>query len=508
MIDSRHPGRPGGRLVYNTLLNLAGLGVPFVVAVFAIPPLISRLGTDRFGILTLVWVVVSYLGLFDLGLGRALTQHLSEKLGRGEIDELPVLAWTALALMLLLGLLVGLAIIAITPWTVERAIKIPEAYRVDAKQAFYVIAASLPFVTTTVGLRGILESYQEFGAINAIRLPLGAFTFLGPLAVTYVSVNLSAISATLVAARIVAWAWHVYFCLKRTPALRISRRLEGKFVKPLIASGGWMTVSSVIGPFIAYIDRFVIGAVVSVAAVTYYVTPNEMITKLWIIPGALTGVLFPVFAAQSGARRVLFKDLLFRSSKYLFLILFPLSLAIVLFAPEILGIWLGPVFSRQSSHVLQWLTIGVTANCLAQIPFTLIQGVGQSGVTAKIHLAELAPYSLAMILGVYLGGINGAAIVWTIRALLDMLLMYAWANRTLGLRASPEPKLVGFLLLISGAFAAAFIMRTTDAKWIFLLSSLSGIFWVYWRGILDSGDRRALLDVRVRLADRSSWNQL
>lgn len=65
------------RLVRHSLYNVLGLGLPLLVAVFCIPVLIQKLGNANFGLLTLIWAVVSYFGLFDLGLGRALTQRLS-----------------------------------------------------------------------------------------------------------------------------------------------------------------------------------------------------------------------------------------------------------------------------------------------------------------------------------------------------------------------------------------------------------------------------------------------
>ena len=52
-----------------------------VVALVAIPVLLSQLGSARFGILSLAWTVVGYFGLFDVGLGRSLTQMISERLG-------------------------------------------------------------------------------------------------------------------------------------------------------------------------------------------------------------------------------------------------------------------------------------------------------------------------------------------------------------------------------------------------------------------------------------------
>ena len=74
---------PGGRtLVRNMIWNLIGQGAPLFVALFAIPLLIKGLGTERFGVLVLAWMVVGYFTLFDLGIGRATTKYTSEYLAK------------------------------------------------------------------------------------------------------------------------------------------------------------------------------------------------------------------------------------------------------------------------------------------------------------------------------------------------------------------------------------------------------------------------------------------
>ena len=57
-------------------LEYCGNGLLLAVAVFAIPLLISGIGLPKFGVLTLAWVVVGYFSVFDLGLGRAMTQPI------------------------------------------------------------------------------------------------------------------------------------------------------------------------------------------------------------------------------------------------------------------------------------------------------------------------------------------------------------------------------------------------------------------------------------------------
>ena len=81
----------GRKLAKNTLWNLLGQGVPLLVALLTIPHLIQGLGIDRFGVLSLAWMVIGYFSLFDMGLGRALTKLVAEKLGTGQTQDIPPL---------------------------------------------------------------------------------------------------------------------------------------------------------------------------------------------------------------------------------------------------------------------------------------------------------------------------------------------------------------------------------------------------------------------------------
>ena len=79
-MSDKHANLIGGRrLVRNVFWNLLGTGAPLLVAIVAIPMLIEGMGTARFGVLTLAWMVVGYFSLFDLGLGRALTKLVAER---------------------------------------------------------------------------------------------------------------------------------------------------------------------------------------------------------------------------------------------------------------------------------------------------------------------------------------------------------------------------------------------------------------------------------------------
>src|SRR5712692_4209533 len=139
----------GRLLARNTIWNLLGQLLPLAVAVVSIPPLVRGLSVARFGVLSLVWIVVGYFSLFDLGIGRALTKLVADKLGANEEHSIPPLAWTSLLLLFLGGVLGGLVTFAMSPWLVHRALKVPLELQAETLRGFYLLALPIPIVTTT-----------------------------------------------------------------------------------------------------------------------------------------------------------------------------------------------------------------------------------------------------------------------------------------------------------------------------------------------------------------------
>ncbi|WP_413437583.1 flippase [Sulfuriferula sp. GW1] len=414
----------GHLLARNTLWNLTGMGTPLLAALFSIPVLVASLGAERFGILTLAWMVIGYFSLFDLGLGRALTKLVAEKLGAGQEHAIPPLVWAALSLMLVLGLIGALIVILISPWLTQSALKISPALQEETLRSFYLLALSIPVVINTAGLRGILEAQQRFDIVNALRIPMGVLTFLGPLLILPFSHSLVAITSVLVVSRMVAWLAHLLLCIKVMPTLRTNVSIRRQDIRPLLHLGGWMTVTNIVGPLMVYLDRFLIGSMVSMAAVAYYVTPYEVVTKFLLIPGALVAVLFPAFSASLVSNQRHAADLFQRGVKYTFLVLFPLILATITFAHEGLGLWLNSEFATHGTKVLQWLAVGVFLNSLANIPFAFIQSAGRPDITAKLHLIELPFYLLTIWWLLHTWGIVGAAIAWAARAAIDAIALF------------------------------------------------------------------------------------
>lgn len=500
----------GSLLARNALLNLIGQVIPLIIGIIAIPFVIRGLGTDRFGLLSIAWVVLGYFTVFDLGLGRATTKFVSEALGKGDQEQVPRIVWTAVTVEALLGIAGAIVLALITPVLVGRVLNIPLALIAEAKITFYLLALSIPVVLISSSLLGVLAAAQRFDLVNAVKIPTSCATFLLPIVGLALGFNLPGIVVLIILARIGGLAAYIALNFREIPELKSYSGTLAIFPK-LFFFGGWIMVTSVVSPILVYFERFLIGSLLTVAALAFYSAPYEMVTRLKIIPASLTMTLFPAFSTLEGDQNKQKLATVFaRSVKYILLTLAPLVLAICLFAEDILRIWLGTEFAKESTNVLQLLSIGVLINALAHTPLSLLQGVGRPDLPAKFHLLEMPIYiAMAWILVIKLG-IVGAAIAWAIRVALDTLLLFVFTFKTCKLPANLFQK-NGLITL-----GTALCVLTGLAYWLRILSDPFPLFiqalilfilfylfaWLIWKKFIDFLDRSAILGL-VKLVKKS-----
>ncbi len=489
----------GKSIAKNTIYNLLGYGVPLIFALVLIPPLIKGLGQERFGILSLAWIIIGYFSLFDFGIGRTLTKIIAEKIGTEQIDQIPSVFWTSLILMLSISFIGTIIIIFFVPTIVYKFLNISGSLQKETLNTFYILAISIPIVTTTAGIRGVLEAYQKFGTINIIRSILGVFSFLGPLLCLIFTKSLFWIVLFLIFIRILVWVLYFNECLKLNSKLKSKLSFESNLIKPILKLSGWMTVSNIIVPIIVYLDRFLIGAFVSASAIAYYTTPYEAVTKLLLIPGAVIGVLFPVFSASYLNNPHFTKKLSLRAVKYIFIIIFPMVLLIITFANEGMSFWLGKKFAENSSLILQLLAAGVLFNSIAYIPFTFLQGIGKPDITAKVNLVELPLYIFAMWFAIKHAGINGAALVWFLRMIVDAIILFVFTQKVISAHFDFNFKL-SYLIIFTLIIASIFPILITNIsiKVIFLSIIILTFSYTSWKFLLIEEERLFLIS-RLKL---------
>lgn len=442
------------RLARNILWNALGIVLPLAVGILAVPAMVKGLGTERFGFLSIVWMMIGYFSIFDFGLGRALTQLAADRLGTGRESEIAALTATALVLVSGASVVIAAGLALAAGWIAQRTLGASPDLVAEATAAVVWLAASLPFVLLATVLSGLLEAYQRFMLLSAVRLPMGILVLVAPLAVLPWTRNLAVLTAVVGALRLVSALALGWLALRVVPSLGPELlHFRRQWVRPLLTCGGWLTISNLVSPLMLYFDRFVIAGVLGSTAIAWYTVPYDVLNRLLYIPQAIQGVLFPHFALLRAQGSAQVARVFSRGSLATLLLMVPALFAVMLLAHPGLSLWVGDSFAQRSTLVAKTLMLGVLVNAMARTPFVFIQGVGYARWTAVLHLLELPVYATALWLLLHGElGIEGAALAWSGRMVVDTVALY-------GLSARLEPRLLStvardLLLMVAACLAA------------------------------------------------------
>jgi O-antigen/teichoic acid export membrane protein len=315
-------------------------------------------------------------------------------------------------------------------WLVRKGLNVDVAMRFEVQVAFLLLALSLPPTILVMAPIGMLVAHQRFDLINKVRIPMTLLVYVGPAAISFFTPNLAVIIGFMAGTRFVnLFVFTLIF--KKLRLVQEVPLLDWKLVSPLLRYGGWMTVVHMISPLMLSLDRFMIAVLISASSVAYYAAPSEALVRLWSIPGAIVGVLFPALAALIVSDCERTKDLFDLGVKSIYILMFPVTLGVVLFAPEVLQAWLGHDYHVRSTAVMQIIAVGVYVYSINHMPAELINAAGRPRFTAVVRLLELPPYLLLTWWLILEYGIEGAAASWLIRIVIDTFVLFIASDRIL-----------------------------------------------------------------------------
>lgn len=420
----------------NTAYNIAGGLIPTVAAIFAVPYLLEHLGNEKFGVLAIIWALIGYVNLFDLGVSRSLTYEVS-KLNRSDRREVSdtILAGSTIAA----GTgAIGAAIICFgSEVFTTRWLNIGVSIRDDVFVSLVIISFAIVPVAINTAIRGALEGLDRFASANLNRSIVGTMMFLLPvLAIEFSDASLAAASLYLLAGRVILAFVSIGQVWKElTGAEYRHRPRQGSLfadiadkIRRLLRYGIWIAITGVVGPLMTSGDRFVIVKFVNAGLMPAYIIPQEGLQKLLLLPASLFGALFP---RMSGNWDDDVLKLFWKYYKMTAVGMAVICAAAAVMSYPILKWWISEEFAAQAYPISIVLCLGIWINSLSQAPYTLLHARGRPKITAIFHLIELVLYFALLIILLNLFGLIGAAYAWVLRVTLDLILLHFAALRVL-----------------------------------------------------------------------------
>lgn len=418
-------------LIQNIGINLFTKMLPLLVGIVTLPLLVKGLGVEKTGILQLTWSLIGYSSLFDLGLGRALTQLISRKLALSETQDIPAIIMTTLISISALGLIPAIILI-LAKTSLIQFLHVSATYVREAEWSICWLAISIPAMLAISCQTGILQSYQKFDWITWLNMPAIIGNFIAPVLMLHYTHRLGDIVAIMVISRIFMAGLFFIALSKCVQGLWDRYTIQPALLKPLFHFGKWITISNIISPLMVYLlDRLFLANLFSVKAASYYMVPFGILQKMTITPWAIMGVMFPALSGsfyldKAKSAKYYFKSLMLTAG----LLFFP-TVIITLYAKPLLSLWMGVDFSNHSYQLTQIIAIALYVYSINLVPSSLIQAIGKSDFTAKLQLIEFPLFLVSMYLNIKNFGIMAAPITLLIFFLFEGAALQWYALRLL-----------------------------------------------------------------------------
>jgi O-antigen/teichoic acid export membrane protein len=374
----------------------------------------------------LCWSAIGMSAIFELGIGRAVTHFTGKQQSQGSPAELGA-AWTFLWM---LGALVSVAALI-----GSLALQVLQNQSGVSVAAWSLLLATVPLGVLTAGYRGVIEGALQFGGAAVLRaltvVALMALPWL--FGIQYASVE--AVGLGFLVARLGVLGCHHAYERRSVGMVRQVRRAATR--QAYLRVGGFiasLAVATSIGTFLGYLDRLVLASGSAVQSFADYLVPFELVSRVGIIPAAVSSVLFAVVSSAKHSEEL--KARASQSHYTVGLFIIPVTVLCCLFAGPILETWMGVAPTLTSVRIMQVLAVGVAFNSIAQVALASAQAAGGERQIMWIYVAEL-PLTLLLTWWAFDEyGMTGLAIAWSGRCIIDCVALVVLQRRIHELRAA------------------------------------------------------------------------
>jgi O-antigen/teichoic acid export membrane protein len=353
------------RFALNVGMNWVSMAVNMAVPFFLMPFVVRHLGPIGYGVWILAVSTVSYLNLLDLGLRSAIIRFVSKSTTEGKIEEAQKAIGAALWFRLMIA--AGVACISIA-----LALLFPHLFKVPYElQRASQITVLLCALGVAVGLLsgvfgGVLSGVSRFDISSSITVMLTLGRAAGYVLIfrsSYIghseSRGLLALACCefgfILLSGLLTW----FAAIKVYPPCRIRISRPDISTLKMIWSYSFKTFIIIIAvQIVFYTDNVVVGAFLSVGAVTLYSIAGSLAMYSGQVSIAMGATFIPMASGMDAAGQTKnLQRLLLRGSQAALGLMLPIGITLLLRGKTFIGLWMGPQYSHPSGTILQILLI-------------------------------------------------------------------------------------------------------------------------------------------------------
>jgi len=374
------------------------------------PLIVGHVGKELYGAYVLTIAFNGYFGLFDFGIGTAVTKYTAEYRGQGDISKVNEIVSAAFVFYIFFALLVSSIIFFI-------ALNIDQFFSVKnnkelIEELFKITALFSLIIWPTKLFRDTLEGFQRFDLIAKINI----LTQLAYISLTYIFLkNGYGVITILVLTHSLAVLNNLLLCIltfKNSKQFKITfpYLYFGTF-KKIFSFSFFIFLCSMAGFISRELSNVIIGSFLSFAAIALF-QPAYMFQKsLAVFITKVIGGSFRVASAEAEGKGNDEKQryLLLEGGKFITMAAIPLIVIVIFFMEPLINYWLGEGFN-ESIFPAQVIVASWAFNAFLEVGLGIVIAKSKVKAFSKILIAEAFLYLALSLILINFIGIAGVAI--------------------------------------------------------------------------------------------------
>jgi O-antigen/teichoic acid export membrane protein len=402
------------RILGNTVATIVSVLIPGLLGLWSLKPLLELLGAETFTLLSFFWVYTSHLGFFDFGISRNLGIELP-KLPNGEKSKLVNQSVRKGLAYSVLGILVVALLLFVIP------IFNPQFSVVLQFRVFAVLLVWVPLAVIQMIMRGVFEASESFISAAVFRAYNQSVLFLVPWVMAYWGYHdIFQMIVVITVARVLSLLPAFYWLMSQY-SLAVTKKIEDREVV-IHRNNQWITLSNLAGIVNGSLDRFILLSVLGAQAIGAYVFAQDFGIRILVLSSSFALVLLPFFSRNQSK----LKNHIWVRRGIGLILLSHIALGLILFFGQshlIHGFTNMPL--AQDVVDFFWIfLLGITANGIGHILLSALHSHRDLKRPALWHVISAVLYIPLLYWVVQMFGLTGAAVLWSVRSVVDTLVLY------------------------------------------------------------------------------------
>ena len=371
-------------------------GIDIIVTMVSYPIYLRYLGAEKYGLWSVVSVILVFSQIGQLGIGTAVAKYVAGEYKKKDLNVITEYLITSIYLSIVPSLvIIGTLVLfktQITGFIISKEYCISDVERfvvfVGLLSVFSFFSDIIKNVVIGIGRMDIANSVFLCSRISQIILAVCLLKLGTGIWSLYFGFLLYYVLSTAILVLILNNIYHI-----KVFNLLAFRKQK---MKDLIGFGGTLTIGTIARMAVVPFNKIIISKYIGLSEVAYYqiayqvvnAVRNLFVKGLWAIMPKISEIytntvspLKPVLSIhRKGMQFVLFYA-------------FPIFLILFVFANPILKLWLGEDFNMQIAFALKILLIGWFINLLAVPDYFMFMGIGK----AKFSVTETCIKSITNI---------------------------------------------------------------------------------------------------------------